>query len=138
MRSLFFLLSFWLSLAANAQTVVSEHEMKAVYLFNLAMHTDWPENLRANFKAKLLRMARKNHAGADGVVAALVDDDEGAGAAVFQVGIGEQRLGQLEATLAMSFIASFSAGTHSSVLTSRRWSMPASLALLSRVVWRIR
>jgi hypothetical protein len=54
MRSLFFLLSFWLSLAANAQTTVSEHEMKAVYLFNLAMHTDWPENLRANFNICLL------------------------------------------------------------------------------------
>ena len=44
----------------------------------------------------------------------------------------------LKVTWAMSFIASFSAGTFSSVFTSRRWSMAASLALESRVVWRIR
>jgi len=37
----------------------------------------------------------ENHPGADRVVVAFIDDDESAGAAIFQVGIGEQRLGEI-------------------------------------------
>ena len=54
MRLLTLLLTFWLSLAAHAQTAVSEPEMKAGYLFNLALNTEWPENQRANFNICLL------------------------------------------------------------------------------------
>jgi len=48
MRSLLALLAMWISLAANAQ-VVSEHDMKAAYLYNFAHLFDWPESSRANF-----------------------------------------------------------------------------------------
>ena len=54
MRLLTLLLTFWLCLAAHAQTAVSEPEMKAGYLFNLALNTEWPENQRANFNICLL------------------------------------------------------------------------------------
>ncbi len=39
----------------------------------------------------------QDHSGADRVVARFVDDDEGAGFAVAGIGIGEDRLGQLDA-----------------------------------------
>ena len=48
MRRLLVLLSLCISLAANAQ-VVSEHDMKAAYLYNFAHLFDWPESSRANF-----------------------------------------------------------------------------------------
>ena len=38
----------------------------------------------------------QDHPGTDGIVVALIDDDEGPGAAVFQVGVDEQRLGELD------------------------------------------
>jgi hypothetical protein len=48
MRRLLALLALWISLAAYAQ-VVSEHDMKAAYLYNFAHLFDWPESSRANF-----------------------------------------------------------------------------------------
>lgn len=53
MRTLFLVLGFWISLAANAQ-VVSEHDMKAAYLYNFAHLFEWPESRRANFHICIL------------------------------------------------------------------------------------
>ena len=54
MRFLPFLLAFLSSLAAHAQTAVTEPEIKAGFIYNLALNTDWPENQRANFNICLL------------------------------------------------------------------------------------
>lgn len=53
MRALLLLLGFWVSLAANAQGV-SEHDMKAAYLYNFAHLFEWPESRRANFHICIL------------------------------------------------------------------------------------
>ena len=53
MRTLLLLFGFWISLAANAQ-VVSEHDMKAAYLYNFAHLFEWPESRRANFHICIL------------------------------------------------------------------------------------
>lgn len=53
MRALLLLFGFWISLAANAQ-VVSEHDMKAAYLYNFAHLFEWPESRRANFHICIL------------------------------------------------------------------------------------
>lgn len=53
MRALFLLFGFCISLAANAQ-VVSEHDMKAAYLYNFAHLFEWPESRRANFHICIL------------------------------------------------------------------------------------
>lgn len=67
MRILLVLLTFWISLAANAQ-VVAEHDMKAAYLYNFAHLFEWPESKRANFHICVL--------GDDEVGAALQGYDE--------------------------------------------------------------
>lgn len=67
MRALLVLLSFWISLTANAQ-VVSEPDMKAAYLYNFAHLFEWPESKRANFHICVL--------GDDEVGAALQGYDE--------------------------------------------------------------
>lgn len=48
MRKLSLIFAAWISVAANAQ-VVSEHDMKAAYLYNFAYLFEWPESRRANF-----------------------------------------------------------------------------------------
>lgn len=53
MRTFLLLFGFWLSLAANAQ-LVSEHDMKAAYLYNFAHLFEWPESRRANFHICIL------------------------------------------------------------------------------------
>lgn len=53
MRLLSLILAFSFSLAASAQTV-SEHEMKAAYLYNFARFTEWPADGRANFNICVL------------------------------------------------------------------------------------
>jgi hypothetical protein len=53
MRTLLLVFVFWISLAANAQ-VVSEHDMKAAYLYNFAHLFEWPESRRANFHICIL------------------------------------------------------------------------------------
>lgn len=53
MRLLSLILALSLSLAASAQTV-SEHEMKAAYLYNFTRFIDWPADERANFNLCLL------------------------------------------------------------------------------------
>lgn len=53
MRTLLLVFGFWISLVANAQ-VVSEHEMKAAYLYNFAHLFEWPESRRANFHLCIL------------------------------------------------------------------------------------
>lgn len=53
MRALLLLFGFCISLAANAQ-MVSEHDMKAAYLYNFAHLFEWPESRRANFHICIL------------------------------------------------------------------------------------
>ena len=53
MRRLALLFLLAVSLASGAQTV-SEHDMKAAYLFNFARFTEWPANERANFNICIL------------------------------------------------------------------------------------
>lgn len=66
MRTLFILFGLWTCLAANAQTV-SEHDMKAAYLYNFAYLFEWPESRRANFHICIL--------GDEEVGAAMLDYD---------------------------------------------------------------
>ena len=48
MRYLSVVLAFCLSLAAHAQPV-SEYDLKALYIYNIALFTDWPQTGQDSF-----------------------------------------------------------------------------------------
>lgn len=131
MRRFLVLLSLCTSLAANAQ-VVSEHDMKAAYLYNFAHLFDWPESPRANFHlcvlgdedvgAALQRFDERRVAGKRIVIARLATIAPIRLCDILYVGAGEQAsLPKIRSTL----------GNQATLTVSDGGSLPAVGVLLA-------